>query len=196
MHRHPIQPLRQFVTDMTEAVATVEDEARLVERARSLLKTLISTDDWLPADMAAPRADRYAQYLLHADPLDRFSVLSFVWCAGQRTPVHNHTVWGLVGVLRGAERCDEYTLHNGVPQASGDGHVMHPGDIDLVSPSVGDWHRVSHAHDGGVTVSIHVYGGNIGHVRRQRMDEKGALHDFVSGYDNAWLPNLWQGAAG
>ena len=33
----------------------------------------------------------------------RFSVVSFVWGPGQKTPVHDHRTWGLVGILRGAE---------------------------------------------------------------------------------------------
>ena len=53
-------------------------------------------------------AGRYRQYLLHCDPLERFSVVSFVWGPGQQTPVHDHTVWGMVGVLRGAEICEEF----------------------------------------------------------------------------------------
>ena len=28
----------------------------------------------------------------------------------QKTPVHDHMVWGMVGVLRGAESCEEFAL--------------------------------------------------------------------------------------
>ncbi len=176
---------------MTRLVGDTTQEQQLLAGGRQLLSTLISDDSWLPADFAKPRPDRYAQYLLHADALERFSVVSFVWSQGQRTPVHDHTVWGLVGVMRGAERCDEYTLQAGQPVASGAQHLMHPGDVDAVSPGIGDWHRVSHAWDGGPSVSIHVYGANIGAVRRHRLDDAGVMHDFVSGYDNPVLPNLW-----
>ena len=186
-----VAPLREFVVAMTRLVGDAADERQLLTQGRALLATLIKHDNWLPPDFALPRADRYAQYLLHADALDRFSVLSFVWSRGQRTPVHDHTVWGLVGVLRGAERCDEYTLQEGRPVATGAQHLMGPGDIDAVSPTVGDWHRVSHAGDGGPAVSIHVYGANIGAVHRHRQDDAGAMLGFVSGYDNAVLPNLW-----
>jgi len=40
--------------------------------------------------------------------MELFLVGSFVWMPGQRTPVHDHTVWGLVGVMRGEETCEEY----------------------------------------------------------------------------------------
>jgi predicted metal-dependent enzyme (double-stranded beta helix superfamily) len=35
-------------------------------------------------------------------------VVSFVWAPGQGTPIHDHRVWGLVGVLRGAETSERF----------------------------------------------------------------------------------------
>ncbi len=190
-----VAPLRDFVVAMTRLVGATSDESRLLSEGRLLLARLIEAETWLPQSFAAPRTDRYAQYLLHCDPLDRFSVLSFVWGPGQKTPVHDHTVWGLVGVLRGAERCDEFTLQDRKPVATGQHHVMQRGAIEAVSPTVGDWHRVSHAWDEGPAVSIHVYGANIGAVRRHRLDDTGTTIDFVSGYDNVMVPNLWDRSA-
>jgi predicted metal-dependent enzyme (double-stranded beta helix superfamily) len=187
----PIAQLRDFVVSMTRLVGRAEDEPTLLREGRALLSGLIARDDWLPEACSTPRADRYAQYLLHCDPLERFSVVSFVWGPGHRTPVHDHTVWGLVGQLRGAERCEEVRLDGGQPVVSGQAHVMRPGDIEAVSPTVGDWHRVSSARVDGPSVSIHVYGANIGAVRRHRLDGEGRIIDFVSGYDSATVPNLW-----
>ena len=190
-----IAPLRRFVQGMTELVGQTQDERRLLADSRRLLSTLIASDDWLPDAFAVVRSDRYAQYLLHTDPLERFSVVSFVWGPGHRTPVHDHTVWGLVGILRGAERCDEFTLEGGCPVDQQRHHLMRPGDIEAVSPTVGDWHRVSQASGDHPAVSIHVYGANIGAVRRHRLDDAGRIVDFVSGYDNSQVPNLWDRSA-
>jgi len=190
-----IAPLRRFVVAMTELVARTDDEPTLLAEGRQRLAHLLASDAWLPAAFSQPRDDRYAQYLLHADALERFSVVSFVWGPGQRTPVHDHTVWGLVGMLRGAERCDEYRLDAGRPVPTGGHHVMRAGDIEAVSPTMGDWHRVSSALTAGTSISIHVYGANIGAVRRHRLDDQGVMHDFVSGYDSAVLPNLWDRSA-
>lgn len=186
-----IAPLREFVQAMTALVDRQLPEAELLPIARGHLARLLARDDWLPEECARALPDRYAQYLLHCDPQERFSVLSFVWGPGQTTPVHNHTVWGLVGVLRGAERCDEFGLHDGLPRAEGHHHLLRTGEIEAVSPTVGDWHRVSNALADAPSVSIHVYGANIGAVKRQRLDEQGALLPFVSGYSTAWVPNLW-----
>ncbi len=188
-----ISPLRDFVIAMTHLVSKTQDEPVLLHEGRALLAPLLADDRWLPEACAVLRPDRYAQYLLHADPLERFSVVSFVWGPGHRTPVHDHTVWGLVGMLRGAERCDEFHLEvpGAMPQATGRSHVMQPGDIEAVSPTVGDWHRVSSARTDGASISIHVYGANIGAVRRHRLDDAGQVVEFVSGYDSATVPNLW-----
>jgi len=188
-----ISPLRDFVVAMTHLVARTEDEPTLLREGRALLAPLLADDRWLPEDCAVLRPDRYAQYLLHADPLERFSVVSFVWGPGHRTPVHDHTVWGLVGMLRGAECCDEFHLQapDAPPRDTGRSHVMQPGDIEAVSPTVGDWHRVSSARTDGASISIHVYGANIGAVRRHRLDDAGRGIDFVSGYDSRTVPNLW-----
>lgn len=194
-HPDPLAPLREFVVTMTRLVSRTEDERTLLAEGRQALQRLIADDAWLPEACAQPRSDRYAQYLLHCDALERFSVVSFVWGPGQRTPVHDHTVWGLVGVLRGAERCEEYGAPAPAPPATGRVHLMHPGDVEAVSPTVGDWHRVGSAREDGTTVSIHVYGANIGAVRRHRVDDKGAIVDFVSGYDAPLLPNLWDRSA-
>ncbi|MEO7727779.1 MAG: cysteine dioxygenase, partial [Burkholderiales bacterium] len=105
---------RQFIGDFTRLIEqSGSDEPAMFEHGGKLLAALVGTDDWLPDSCAAPHAEHYQQYLLHCDPLERFSVASFVWGPGQKTPVHDHTVWGMVGVMRGAELCEDYGLDGG-----------------------------------------------------------------------------------
>lgn len=186
-----IAPLREFVIAMSRLIDTAPDERTVLARGRELLARLLADDDWLPPDCALPDPQGYRQYLLHCDPLERFSVVSFVWGPGQFTPVHDHTVWGLIGILRGAERCTEYAPDGGRIQASGTAHTMRRGMIEAVSPTLGDWHLVANALPDQPSVSIHVYGANIGAIRRHRLDDEGRIFDFVSGYSNARVPNLW-----
>jgi predicted metal-dependent enzyme (double-stranded beta helix superfamily) len=62
-------------------------------------------------------------------------------------------------------------------------HQMLPGEIDLVSPRIGDIHRVSNALADRPTLSIHVYGADIGTLKRHMYAaETGAMQDFISGY--------------
>ncbi|MBN3266913.1 cysteine dioxygenase [Bordetella bronchiseptica] len=168
-------------------------EAAVLDQARQLIAGLVAHDDWLPDEMARPHPEFYRQYLLHGDPRDRYSLVSFVWGPGQKTPVHDHTVWGVIGMLRGAEndqpfrRADDGSL---VPDGSG--KVLRPGDVACVSPTIGDIHQVSNAYDDQVSISIHLYGGNIGRIRRSVYDARtGARKEFISGYSNALVPNLW-----
>ena len=183
---------RDFVQDFTAFVErSGGDEERVFSEGRALLAGLITHDDWLPEAFSRPDPNRYQQYLLHCDPLERFSVASFVWGPGQKTPVHDHTVWGMVGVMRGAELCEEYGIDGG-RLAPGGNHRVEPGAIDLVSPRVGDIHRVSNALANQSSISIHVYGANIGAVKRHVYDPvTGRPEIFVSGYSSAVLPNIW-----
>jgi len=180
--------LRGFVQDMTRAVERHgADEARMLDEGETLLRGLVLHDDWLPEAFSAPSPESYRQYLLYCDPLERFSVVSFVWMPGHRTPIHDHTVWGLVGVMRGEELCEEYSA---AIQKTGS-HLSKPGDVDRVSPRIGDIHVVSNPGV-EIAVSVHVYGANIGAVRRHTYDAATGLpRDFVSGYQNASIPNLW-----
>jgi predicted metal-dependent enzyme (double-stranded beta helix superfamily) len=110
--------------------------------------------------------------------------------------VHDHTVWGLIGMLRGAEYSQGYVLDaQGRAQPQGEAVRLDVGDVEAVSPTVGDLHRVHNAHADRVSISIHVYGANIGAVRRHTYPTEGGRKPFVSGYSNALLPNLWDRSA-
>jgi predicted metal-dependent enzyme (double-stranded beta helix superfamily) len=136
--------------------------------------------------------DGYQQYLLHADSRERFSVVSFVWGPGQKSAIHDHTVWGIVGILRGAELEQSYSRTNeGRFVERGAPIRLDQGEVTAVSPTIGDYHRVSNAHDDRSSVSIHVYGANIGSVRRSVYELDGTSKSFLSGYSNTELPNLW-----
>lgn len=192
-----IGPLRDFIVAMTKLVEKESDESTLISRAKGYLKTLISTDTWLPEFCTAAHPDYYQQYLLHADPLERFSVVSFVWGPGQKTPIHDHTVWGLIGMLRGAEIGQRYAQDaDGKLIAVGGEAVLNQGGIEVVSPTLGDIHLVKNAYDDKTSISIHVYGANIGAVTRNVYEKDSTLvKQFVSGYSSAQIPNLWDRSA-
>lgn len=184
-----IAPLRDFIRAMTRLADEGATESRWLSEGAALLRRLIASDDWLPEDCARP-GPRYRQYLLHCDPLERFCVVSFVWGPGQKTPVHNHTVWGLVGMLRGEEISTE--VKPGAPMTFGQAERLKPGEVVAVSPNLSDIHVVENALPDRASISIHVYGGNIGAIARSVFDpETGEQKRFVSGYDNAAVPNLW-----
>lgn len=183
--------LRQFVQTLTAALPAGAERATYPDALVPALKRLVAHDDWLADDFARPGADTYRQYLLYCDPLERFSVVSFVWAAGQKTPIHDHTVWGAIGQLRGTEVS--------TPYVRGDNDLLHPqtkqtataGDVIAFTPAGSDIHQV--VNPGPETaVSIHVYGANIGRVTRSIFDAaSGAASPFISGYSSDVIPNIW-----
>jgi predicted metal-dependent enzyme (double-stranded beta helix superfamily) len=163
-----------------------------LKSASEIMATLVAKDDWLPDALAQPHPDYYRQYLLYGDPLERFSLVSFVWGPGQKTPIHDHTVWGVIAMLRGAELEQHYRRTGDGIAPTGAQSRLDPGNVACVSPRIGDIHRVSNAHEDKVSISIHLYGGNIGRVRRSVYDaQTGEPKGFVSGYSNDMTPNLW-----
>ena len=177
--------LHQFLADMTRLVDTAPPEAQLLAQGRRLLQNLLQQDDWLHPELAQAHPDHYQQYLIYADPQDRFSVVSFVWSPGQSTPIHDHTVWGLIGMLRGSESSQAYSrMSDGRWVPAGFQIDMLPGDIEAVSPNIGDVHKVWNALPSEVSLSIHVYGGNIGKIERHIYREDGTRSNFISGYSN------------
>lgn len=171
-----------FIASLEALVAQAPPEPRLLDEGGRLLGALVADDRWLPAAYAVP-GDRYRQYPLHVDAAGRFSVVSFVWGPGQATPIHDHTVWGLIGMLRGAEYSQGYRFAGPARLVEAGPPVrLAPGQVEAVSPRVGDIHRVHNAFDDQVSISIHVYGADIGRIERATYGLDGSRHRFVSGY--------------
>jgi predicted metal-dependent enzyme (double-stranded beta helix superfamily) len=186
-----LRRLRDAVGGFAALLDATSAEARILDAGAKLLRDLVAHDDWLPATCARSDPRRYQQHLLHCDSLQRFCIVSFVWGPGQATLPHDHTVWGLVGVLRGAELSQAYARRGGRLVPEGPVRRLEGGQVEAVSPTIGDLHQVSNAFADRTTVSIHVYGGNIGAIRRTAYDPRGRPKPFVSGYSNPTLPNLW-----
>lgn len=187
----PLTRLKNFVQEATRVMDTVTGDRARMNATQPLLQRLVRHDDWLAEEFAQPHPQFYQQYLLHCDPQERFCIVSFVWGPGQRTPVHDHTVWGLVGMLRGAETSTRYARQGSLLRESASA-ILYPGQIETLLPEEGDIHLVSNAYQDRVSISIHVYGANIGTVRRHTFDPAtGASKEFVSGFSSRVLPNFW-----
>jgi predicted metal-dependent enzyme (double-stranded beta helix superfamily) len=191
--------LLRFIRHMSDLVSDQNlSEREILQATGEHLRQLVEMDDWLPESFAQPHPEFYRQYLLYGDPFDRFSVVSFVWGPGQRTPIHNHTVWGAIGMLRGAEWGQAYKADgvDGATVAHGLPERLDPGMVAFVSPTIGDVHRVWNAYEDRISISIHVYGGNIGQITRAVFTEGDvAAKTFVSGYSGEVTPNLWVSGA-
>jgi predicted metal-dependent enzyme (double-stranded beta helix superfamily) len=96
----------------------------------------------------------------------------------------------MIGVMRGAEMCEQFELEPTTANLNLIGsHLLPNGTIDLVSPRIGDIHKVSNALNDDVSISIHIYGANVGTVKRHVYDlNTGHKKPFISGYSNKTPP--------
>ncbi|MGU9957168.1 MAG: cysteine dioxygenase [Arenicellales bacterium WSBS_2016_MAG_OTU3] len=184
--------LRDFVQATTNCIDAAKPINETVAVVKAAMTKLVAEDDWLEPEFARQDPNIYQQHLLYCDPMERFSVVSFVWGCGQKTPVHDHTVWGVIGQLRGAETSQDYGKNSSgqlVPQGAPD--TFNAGDVATLGPHDVDVHLVANPTD-STSISIHTYGGNIGKVKRHVYElETGVQKTFVSGYCNTRLPNIW-----
>lgn len=178
--------LADFVRRMDSALSGVKSENDTLDAVAALTRELVRSDDWLPPEFARPHPRHYQQYLLHADAQGRYSMVSFVWGPGQKTPIHDHCTWGVIGMLRGEELSQAWHRVSHGLAADGPPRRLRAGEVAMVSPRIGDIHDVRNALDDQVSISIHVYGTDIGRQRRHVFDARsGAVKEFVSGYANA-----------
>ena len=163
--------------------AAASSEADLIYAGQGLLTELVREDDWLPPAFAKADHGGYRQYLLYRDLSARFSISSFVWGPRQATPIHDHGVWGLVGMLRGAEATQRFRLLDSGLVAETE-LLLRPGMVDVLEPHVGDIHRVRNALEEDVSISIHIYGADMATLERSSYLFDGTKKSFVSGYSN------------
>jgi 3-mercaptopropionate dioxygenase len=120
----------------------------------------------LPESHTRPAESCYARHLIHCDPQGRFCIVSIVLMPGQSTPIHDHTTWGVIGVVTGREREVRYRRTEAGELTELEARFNLPGDTAVVIPPR-DIHRIEGAcPEGRPTVSIHVYGGNVDRVTR------------------------------
>ena len=143
--------------------AFVRDADRLIDRPHAIaqrLKPLLATDDWLAAEHQLGSTDGYRQHVLHVSKSRRLSVVALVWLPGQRTPIHDHVSWCVVGVYRGGERETHYRHDDRgrlVPTGTFDAPAGH---VEALVPPAENIHSVAAVGD-EKTISIHVYGADI-----------------------------------
>jgi len=121
------------------------------------LRPFLTRSDLLTATQRSSAADGYRTNVVHVHPTGRYSVVALVWRPGQRTAIHSHASWCVVGVHQGRElersfrRLDDERVVEVArrPMAAGDVAWLPEGDDDI--------HDVANAAD-GTTISIHVYG--------------------------------------
>jgi predicted metal-dependent enzyme (double-stranded beta helix superfamily) len=157
-------PLDAFIDDLAafhERFGT--DVPALVAATEARLASLVREPGFLPASACVGSPERYTQHILHVAPDRSHSVVSLVWYPGQRTPIHDHVSWCVVGVHEGTESQTLYHLaedQSGTFLVETGQETAGPGSCSALVPPAENIHRVANA--GSVrAISIHVYGADI-----------------------------------
>lgn len=174
--------LAEFLEEMAAMVSTHREASRQVFETERLLARLIRDPSWLRPEWTAPCAEKYARYVVHRDPLERFEVIALVWQPGQSTLLHDHDgTWGVEGVVRGAVTITSFLqagdvgpdlvrlreLETVVVGAQETGQLLPPADCHIV------------ANRGTETaVTVHVYGKPLRHFRVFRATDEPDLYHW------------------
>ncbi|OCT12110.1 hypothetical protein A8709_30115 [Paenibacillus pectinilyticus] len=185
-------PFHQLEVDISSILAAHQDYRTIIEHVQPLLQQLLKNDDLLPADLQVPLPTKYAQYLLYKPADEAFSVIAFIWGAGQVAPVHDHLVWGLVGIYRGSVVEKRYRREDHGESAEPRYTIREvaevtatQGDISFVYPPDYDIHGVANPFD-EVAITIHIYGTDIGKQPRHIHDvTSGNSRDVITKHDNS-----------
>ena len=174
-----IRTLTPAVAALAADVSTaVRSDAPAIDVARhvaSALAPALVVPDLLDSEHKCGRTESYTQHILYVDPESRFSIVSLVWMPGQRTVIHDHVSWCVVGVYQGAEEETLYRLVDDGREPAylvRTGHAVNTrGQTSFFAPP-GDIHEVCNSSDDAV-ISIHVYGADVsvlGSSVRRRYD--------------------------
>ena len=175
--------LLDFVDATESVIRHVQEPKDIVVAIEPLLRRLVTERDWLKEKYRRAIRDRaYAQYLIYRPADHAFSLVSFVWNPGQGSPIHDHCTWGVIGQYEGEEEESRFRITDNRLERVGV-VLAHPGDVSHVYPPSRDIHQIIN-RSAEPTISIHIYGGDIGSQRRHTYDPNTATtQEFVSGYD-------------
>jgi predicted metal-dependent enzyme (double-stranded beta helix superfamily) len=165
----PGYDLDHFVRDVEAILDGHPSVPMTIKQVSALVGRLVRDTSWLPALYRTPIDDGYARYLLHRDRTNRFVVLSLVWLPGQSTPVHDHSAWGVMGIVENEleevtyERLDDGSREGYAELREAHGRMVGAGSVSYVLPPYEEIHRIGNP-TGKRAHSLHVYGRDLDEV--------------------------------
>lgn len=192
----PYRTLAEFTADLDRIVRSntngVVDARAIVDETKPHFERLLSDTSWLDPKFRIPTEGRIANYMLAKATDNSWSVVSTVWWPGYSTPVHDHLIWGLVGVYHGVEREERYKrLDDGSRPGYAELREVEtvynrPVSISHLVPPDEDIHLILNPDDREPSYSIHIYGGSLDGVLRHQYDlSTGEIKEFRSKYNIA-----------
>jgi predicted metal-dependent enzyme (double-stranded beta helix superfamily) len=195
LHSNPA--LDRFINGLEGVVGHESDQWKVVTEVELLTKQLIASPDkgWLkdkyrrPPEGKTGVAAGYGQYCLYRRGT-ALSVIAFCWGAGKGTPIHDHLSWGVLGFVDGLEKETRFKrLDDGSDQKRADlqevgVYFTRAGETSHITTPQRDVHRVENPGD-IPSVSIHIYGCDMGTQHRRRYDAAtGAIEWYSTPHDS------------
>ena len=141
----------------------------IIREVSAATKRLCADDRWLDERYRCGSPDHYTRHLLHKDSGNRFIVLALVWMPGQMTPVHDHSCWGVMGLVQNSleeicyERLDDGSRPGYCELEQSRGTDVGTGGVAYLLPPYEEIHRIGNTSD-KPTISLHVYGRDLDEV--------------------------------
>jgi predicted metal-dependent enzyme (double-stranded beta helix superfamily) len=191
--------IRALIGETEQLMGSDADPATRVDALKPAFSKLLSSDGWLPDQLAQPdeksrMGDGIGQYALYRAEDGSLCLFSLVVPSGASTPVHDHLAWGLVGVYRGEQDETVYRrLDDGSNPAQAQLEIakrqeLRPGDLYALLPPTDDIHYVKTISE-SASISIHLLANDTACVWRHKYDPaSGVVTPFRSGYANAPCP--------
>lgn len=151
-------------TDVTVPMAALIDQldaatsgpTRHPSDVASVLRPYLGAPGLLSRSHRRSSAGGYRTNVVHVHRAGRYSIVALVWRPGQRTPIHSHAAWCVVGVHAGRELERTFRpAEHGVVEIGR--RTLGAGDVAWLDAGDDDIHEVANAA-ATTTISIHVYG--------------------------------------
>ncbi len=160
--------LDDFLADCNRVMGGSATPADIVQGiAPIMLKLLAEGTDFLRPEHFRSDPDHYARNLVHAAEDDSLSLFTLVWLPGQKTPIHDHGTWGVVGVVEGVLMEQSYMRLDPEPHGGRDSGIdlrrgglvlLSQGAISTFVPNPDHIHVTGVETDWPQAVSLHLYG--------------------------------------
>ncbi len=161
--------LQEFVHDVGGVLDRRPAMPVIIREVSTFVKQLCADTRWLDEKHRQASQDHYTRHLLHKDPNNRFIVLSLVWLPGQATPIHDHSCWGVMGLIENSleevsfTRLDDGSRRDFAELQQTRGTDVGRGSVAYLLPPYEEIHRIGNV-SGKPTVSLHVYGRDLDEV--------------------------------
>lgn len=165
----PTFGLADYVRTVESVLSRRPANPVIIREVSAATKQLVADDRWLDERFRVGSPDCYTRHLLHRDAQNRFVVLALVWMPGQATPIHDHSCWGVMGILQNSleevcyERLDDGKRKDFAELTQSRGTDVGRGSVAYLLPPYEEIHRIGNTSN-QPTVSLHIYGRDLDEV--------------------------------